>query len=54
MMMYLDIGIEDLAAATAHAIDLGATLAPYQPQNHVRALLAPAGHPFCLYLDLAD
>jgi hypothetical protein len=25
-------------------------LAGYQPQEHVRVGLAPAGHPFCLYL----
>jgi catechol 2,3-dioxygenase-like lactoylglutathione lyase family enzyme len=28
----------------------GPTLAEYQPQDDVRVLLDPAGHPFCLYL----
>ena len=30
---------------------LGATLAEFQPQDDVRVMLDPAGHPFCLYLD---
>ena len=28
--------------------------AGYQPQQTVRVMLDPAGHPFCLYLDPAD
>jgi hypothetical protein len=32
------------------ALALGATLAAHQPQEEVRVLLDPAGHPFCLYL----
>ena len=28
----------------------GAVLAEYQPQEHVRVWLDPAGHPFCLFL----
>lgn len=51
MMMHLDIAVDDLAAATADAIELGATLAEFQPQEDVRVLLDPAGHPFCLYFD---
>jgi catechol-2,3-dioxygenase len=50
-MMHLDIAVDDLAAAVADAIALGATLAEFQPQDDVRVLLDPAGHPFCLYLD---
>jgi catechol 2,3-dioxygenase-like lactoylglutathione lyase family enzyme len=50
MMMHLDIEVEDLAAAGAHAIRCGATLADYQPQEHVRVYLDPAGHPFCLWI----
>ena len=50
MMMHLDIAVEDLAPAVADALELGATLAGFQPQDDVRALLNPAGHPFCLYL----
>jgi hypothetical protein len=26
-------------------------VAAYQPQDDVRVLLDPAGHPFCLYAD---
>ncbi len=51
MMMHLDIAVDDLAEAVADAVELGATVAEYQPQDDVRVLLDPAGHPFCLYLD---
>jgi catechol-2,3-dioxygenase len=51
MSVHLDIQVEDLAEAGAHAEKAGATLASYQPQDHVRVYLDPAGHPFCLYLD---
>jgi catechol 2,3-dioxygenase-like lactoylglutathione lyase family enzyme len=54
MMMHLDIAVDDLAAAVAAAVELGATVAEYQPQDDVRVLLDPAGHPFCLYLDVDD
>lgn len=51
MMMHIDVAVDDLDAAVAHAIELGASLADFQPQDTVRAMLDPAGHPFCLYLD---
>ena len=51
MMAHLDVGVTDLAAAVEDALALGATLASYQPQEDVRVLLDPAGHPFCLYVD---
>lgn len=51
MSMHLDIEVDDLAAAVAYALECGAELASYQPQQTVRVLLDPAGHPFCLYLD---
>jgi catechol-2,3-dioxygenase len=51
MMMHIDVAVDDLAAAVADAVELGATVADYQPQDDVRVLLDPAGHPFCLYLD---
>lgn len=35
--------------ATGAALNLGAGLPEHQPQENVRALLDPAGHPFCLY-----
>jgi catechol 2,3-dioxygenase-like lactoylglutathione lyase family enzyme len=49
MQLHLDFEVSDLAAATEHAIELGARLAEFQPQEDVRVLLDPAGHPFCLY-----
>ncbi|HET7327518.1 MAG TPA: VOC family protein [Nocardioidaceae bacterium] len=49
MMLHLDFEVDDLDAASAHAIELGAPLAEYQPQDDVRVHLDPAGHPFCLY-----
>lgn len=54
MMMHLDIAVDDRAATVADAVGLGATVAGYQPQEDVRVLLDPAGHPFCLYLDVDD
>jgi catechol 2,3-dioxygenase-like lactoylglutathione lyase family enzyme len=51
MMLHLDIAVDDLPAAVADAVGLGATVAEYQPQDDVSVLLDPAGHPFCLYLD---
>lgn len=51
MMMHLDIRVEDLDAAGAHAVEQGAELAEFQPQEDVRVYLDPAGHPFCLFTD---
>lgn len=50
-MMHLDFEVGDLDAAVADAVALGATVATPQPQEHVRVLLDPAGHPFCLCRD---
>lgn len=50
-MLHLDIWVDDLDVAVNHALASGARLAAYQPQAHVRVLLDPAGHPFCLFLD---
>jgi catechol 2,3-dioxygenase-like lactoylglutathione lyase family enzyme len=50
MMMHLDIQVDDLDAAGALALEAGATLAEYQPQDDVRVFLDPAGHPFCLWV----
>ena len=50
MMMHLDIKVDDLDAAGAHAVAAGAVLADYQPQEDVRVYLDPAGHPFCLWV----
>lgn len=47
--MHLDLGVEDLDAAEAEALGLGATAAAFQPAPESRRiLLDPAGHPFCL------
>jgi predicted enzyme related to lactoylglutathione lyase len=51
MSLHLDIEVDDLDEAVAHALAAGAELASYQPQQTVRVMLDPAGHPFCLYLD---
>ena len=51
MMIHLDIAVDDLDTAGAHALAAGATLADFQPQDDVRVYLDPAGHPFCLFLD---
>lgn len=51
MSMHLDLAVDDLVAAVAHAVDVGAVEAGHQPQDDVRVMLDPVGHPFCLYLD---
>ena len=50
MQLHLDVAVEDLAAAVAFAEAGGAVQAEFQPQDDVRVLLDPAGHPFCLYV----
>ena len=50
MQLHLDVAVEDLPAAVEFARSLGATVAGHQPQEHVRVMLDPAGHPFCLYV----
>ena len=50
MMIHLDVEVGELETAVAHAVELGATLAEHQPQENVRVLYDPAGHPFCLYV----
>jgi catechol 2,3-dioxygenase-like lactoylglutathione lyase family enzyme len=49
MQLHLDIEVDDLGAETQRALELGASLAPHQPQHDVRVLLDPSGHPFCLW-----
>ena len=50
-MMHFDFQVGDLDSAVAEAVALGASVAAYQPQDNVRVLLDPAGHPFCLCRD---
>lgn len=47
---HLDVWVEDgdLAGAVSWAEACGATEAGSQPQEGVRVMLDPAGHPFCL------
>lgn len=49
MQLHLDIAVSDLAAAVGRAEELGATVAAYQPQDDVRVMIDPVGHPFCLF-----
>jgi catechol 2,3-dioxygenase-like lactoylglutathione lyase family enzyme len=51
MQAHLDLQVDDLAEAVAYAEECGAEQASYQPQEKVRVMLDPAGHPFCLYLE---
>jgi catechol 2,3-dioxygenase-like lactoylglutathione lyase family enzyme len=51
MQMHLDLEVDDLDQAVAHALEAGAELAEFQPQERVRVMLDPDGHPFCLYVD---
>ena len=50
MMIHLDFEVEDLDTAVSHALAVGARLASYQPQDLVRVMLDPSGHPFCLWV----
>jgi hypothetical protein len=50
-MMHFDFQVGDLDSAVAEAVALGATVVATQPQENVRVLLDPAGHPFCLCRD---
>jgi hypothetical protein len=49
--MHLDVMVEDLDAAEAAVLELGATKADHQPGTTFRVFLDPAGHPFCLCVD---
>jgi len=49
-MQHLDIEVDDLDEAGAHAVAEGATLADFQPQDDVHVYIDPAGHPFCLFI----
>lgn len=49
--MHLDVVVDDLDAAEAAVLQLGATKHPHQPGTTFRVFLDPAGHPFCLCLN---
>jgi predicted enzyme related to lactoylglutathione lyase len=46
--MHLDVTVDDLDAAEAAVLNLGATKHEHQPGTTFRVFLDPAGHPFCL------
>jgi hypothetical protein len=48
--MHLDVVVDDLDAAEAAVLELGATKHEHQPGTSFRVFLDPAGHPFCLCL----
>lgn len=50
-MMHYDFQVGDLDSAMEDAVALGATVADHQPQEAVRVMLDPEGHPFCLCRD---
>lgn len=50
MQLHLDLQVDDLDAAVAYAVECGAVLHDHQPQDRVRVLIDPEGHPFCVYL----
>ncbi len=54
MQLHLDIGVVSVPDAVGEAEALGARQADVQPQDDVRVMLDPAGHPFCLYTDTDD
>ncbi|WP_322749496.1 MULTISPECIES: VOC family protein [unclassified Frankia] len=46
---HIDLGVDDLDAAQARLLALGAVEPPVQPHpDRWRVLLDPAGHPFCI------
>lgn len=51
VMAHLDLWVDDLDVSAAWALECGATLHPHQPQETVRVMLDPHGHPFCLFTD---
>lgn len=48
---HLDIAVRDLDETVRWAVAAGAVLADVQPQQDVRVMFDPAGHPFCLFKD---
>jgi len=51
MLIHLDIGVPELEAGVAWAVQAGATVAEHQPQEDVRVMRDPSGHIFCLFTD---
>ena len=49
--MHVDVNVDDLDAAEAAVLELGATKHEHQPGTSFRVFLDPAGHPFCLCVE---
>ena len=49
MSIHLDIATDNVERSVTSAVELGATVAEWQPQGEVTVMLDPAGHPFCLF-----
>jgi len=49
MRLDVDFEVTDLEGEAARAVQLAAELPYPRPQENVRVLLNPAGHPFCPY-----
>lgn len=49
VMAHLDLWVDDLDVAAVWALECGATQHPHQPQETVRVMIDPHGHPFCLF-----
>jgi hypothetical protein len=53
--MHLDLAVDDLERAEAEAVRLGAVRTDNQPSpDRWRVLLDPAGHPFCLSIQIPE
>ena len=53
--MHIDLSVDDLDQAEAEAVRLGARLVFQQPApDQYRIFLDPAGHPFCLSIQIPD
>jgi hypothetical protein len=53
--MHIDLSVDDLDHAEAEAIRLGARLVPDQPApDRYRIFIDPAGHPFCVSIQIPD
>src|SRR5262245_49737227 len=53
--MHVDLSVDDLEVAQAEAVRLGARVAERQPDSaYYRVLLDPAGHPFCLSIQIPE
>ncbi|HUR77836.1 MAG TPA: VOC family protein [Acidimicrobiales bacterium] len=53
MQVHLDFWVDDLERGVAWCLECGGTEAAWQPPSrdltHLRVMLDPAGHPFCLW-----